>query len=765
MIDFLQFAQSLIMALKALQMYTAVHPRAQEALAASHLMLDRWLATQERLQFIVSGAKVFADGVVQEPRNPHIAALVRAVSERGASGFVFERGVTQDEYLAFLQGLATKPQRLEETGGFESFLQNAGVERIRVSQIRYQEVREGESVVPDERPPAFDSVPPPPEQDPLMKAIREALLAALARPATGPRAPGALGGEASSGVAGTEEPGFLTGFETADLTGLGPLGLELGLGDGEPTPAELDTVREILMGLEPVVQLSMLAGLAALPEHPSGMALAVKTLASDLLCAATGSALTKGASWLQLRGPLEAILQPLADREALVRALSAHLQNAGQDASQAEALLRRLDWDALSLEAKMVKVLEEGYLFELSLEQRLAFLRELLDLRRFDAFLRVQEVLLEALRHDQAKLRLDAAQTLAGVACWAQDPGLPPGAEGPLAEGLRAHFAWEPDPPIHHWTVEGLESLIWALVRRGDLRHVVSDIQELESLCEFLEEQQPWRNHALASLRDALAKPRLLEAAADHIFDPDRERVIQEVYPYLEFVGAPMARHLVARLGGEDNRTHRGRLVEAVRNLGSLSLPPLAEVLTSPTWYLVRNALALLSDLGNADSLSAIAPLLRHSEPRVRRAAVRALWKLGGPVSEPHLVAHMKDTDPETLQEILFALGQLRSEASVAPLAELAQDKRVLERLRVQAIATLGQIASPKAQPVLLDLARRRGFFASVEPQAIRLAAACALWALGTPEAQEALRRMVESEPRGGDRVALREILERPAAP
>ena len=136
MIDFLQFAQSLIMALKALQMYTAAHPRAQESLAASHVMLDRWLATQERLQFIVSGAKVFADGVVQDPRNPHIAALVRAVSERGVSGFVFERGVTQEEYLAFLQGLVTKPQRLEEGGGFETFLETAGVKRIRVSQIR-----------------------------------------------------------------------------------------------------------------------------------------------------------------------------------------------------------------------------------------------------------------------------------------------------------------------------------------------------------------------------------------------------------------------------------------------------------------------------------------------------------------------------------------------------------------------------------------------------------------------------------------------------
>jgi HEAT repeat protein len=786
--DFLQLAQSLTLALKALQMYTAAHPRTQESLAASHLVLDRWLTTQERLQFIVSGAKAFADGVVQDARNPHVAALVRSVSERGVGGFVFERGVTKEEYLTFLQGLVTKPQKLEEVGGLEAFLCHAGVLRIRVSQIRYQEVHEGEEGAREDQAPAFNPAPPSPAEDPLMRAIREALLSALAPPGSGPRAPGSraglgagpgpsgeggagfLRGLQSSELGGPDPAseggaGFLRGFQAADLSGLGPLGYELGLGDGQPTPAQLGILRQVLMGMEPEVQLSLLAGLASLPDHPAGLALAVKALAGEILAVATSSILAKGASWLHLRGPLEDILRPLPDREALVRALSSHLRSSGLDASQAEALLRRLDWEALSIEAKLVKVLEEGHLFELTLDQRLAFLRELLDLHRFDAFLRVQEVLLETLRNDRAEIRLNAAQTLAGVARWVQDPGLPPGGEGPLAEALRAHFAWEPDPPVHRWTAGGLEAMASALVRRGDLRHLIADIQALEGLCAFLEEQQPWRNQALESLRGSLAEPDLLAAAANHIFDPDRHRVVQEVYPYLEFVGAPMARHLVSMLGDENERTRRGRLVEAVRNLGPLSLPPLTEALSSPAWYLVRNTLALLSDLGNAGSVPAIAPILRHPEPRVRRAAVRALWKLGGPASEPHLVARMKDTDPETLQEILFALGQLRSEGSVAPVAEIAQDKRILEPLRVQAITTLGQIASPKAQPALADLVRRRGFFASVEPHDIRLAAARALWALGTTEAQELLRHMVEAEPRGEDREALREILKHPVTP
>jgi len=793
--DFPQLAQSLAVALKALQMYTAAHPRTQESLGAAQGVLHRWLDETERLQFVVSGAKAFVDGVIQDARNPHVALLVKLVSERGVSGFIFERGVVVEELLAFLQGLATKPARLEEMGGFDALLVASGVRCIRVSQTRYQEVQEGEEAPAETKALAFSpALPPQPASatpDNLVKVIREALMSALAK-GSGRRPEPAgfganLGGSGtnpgispgislgtspgpSPGMMGAEDGlGFLQGFHPADLSNLGPLGYELGLGEGMPTPAQLGTLRQVLMGLSPEVQLNLLAGLGSLPERPAGLALGVKALAGEILAVATSTSLAQGASWVQLRGPLQDILRPLAERDVMVRALVAHLRTSGQDASQAELILRHLEWEALSLEAKLLKVLEEGRLFELSLEQRLAFLRELLDLRRHSDFLRVLETLLDILRSERSDLRLKASQTLAGVARWAHDPGLPPGGEGPLAEGLRAHFAWEPEPSIHRFTVEGMESILAALVLRGDFQAAMTDLGELEGLCTFLEEQHPWRNDALARLRAALLRPELLDAVVARLFALEREQMIHELHPYLDFLGDPATRHLVARLGEENDRTRRGRLVEAVRSVGPVAIPVLMDALSSPAWYLVRNALTLLSDLGDAGCVPATVPLLRHPEPRVRRTAVRALWKLGGPVAEPHLLARMKDTDAETMQEILFALGQLRSEGSLAQVVELAQDKRVLEKLRIQALETLALIASPKALPVLVDCLRRKGFLGigvgSNESPAIRLAAARALVALGTPEALAALQRVVTSEPKGEEREAMRRLLEPPVQP
>jgi len=759
MSDFLQLAQSLTVALKALQMYTAAHPRAQDGLAAAHASLEGWLAGQERIQFVVSGTKAFLDGQVQDTRSPHVAGLVRLVAERGVGGFVFERGLGPEELQAFLQGLATKPQKLQEQGGFEALLQAAGARHIRVSQTRYQEVGEGEQPPPENQAPSQIATPaPPPSSSPspenLVKFIREALLSTLAK-GPGP----ALGNDVE------DKADALLGLHPADLSGLGPLGLQLGLGEGMPTPRQLSTLRQVLMGLSPATQLGLLAGLSSLPAHPAGLALGVKALAGEILAQATTTALAKGSTWAQRRAPGPGTLRAPPQREVLGRVGFSHPRMAGLEAGPAEAMLRFLDWESLSLEAKLLRVLEAGQLFHLSLDQRLALLRELLDCRRFDAFLRIQDLLLDALRSETTDLRMVAIQTLAGIARWAPDPGLPLDVEGPLADGLRAHFVWEPEPPLHRWTTEGIEALLKALVLRQAFNAVLSDLRELMDLCVLQDEPQLWRNEALARLRQGLASPQLLDAATHRIFTLEREQMLEEVQPYLEFLGDPMARHLVGCLESEANRTRRGRLVEALRSLGGTSLPALLDALGSSAWYLVRNVLTLLTDLGNADCLPSIIPLLRHPEPRVRRTAVRALWKLGGPLAEPHLLARIKDTDGGTLEEILFAFGQLKSEGSLAAVSELIQDKRVVEKMRLLGLETLAHIGSPKAMPLLLECLRRKGFFGGGEPPAIRLAAAKALAALGTPEAQATLQKVWEAEPKGEERDGFQRLLVRQVQP
>ena len=183
MSDFLQLAQSLAVALKALQMYTASHPRCPGV--PCHRPCDARSAGWRSRTGSSSSSREPRPSSTARCRTPgesHISALARLVSDRGISGFIFERGLTADELLAFLQGLATKPAKLEEQGGFESPAQSAGVRHIKVSQTRYQEVTEGEESGSGDKAPALSPAPPPsPSPENLVNFIREALLSTLAK--------------------------------------------------------------------------------------------------------------------------------------------------------------------------------------------------------------------------------------------------------------------------------------------------------------------------------------------------------------------------------------------------------------------------------------------------------------------------------------------------------------------------------------------------------------------------------------------------------
>jgi HEAT repeat protein len=184
--------------------------------------------------------------------------------------------------------------------------------------------------------------------------------------------------------------------------------------------------------------------------------------------------------------------------------------------------------------------------------------------------------------------------------------------------------------------------------------------------------------------------------------------------------------------------------------------------MSADAWFLVRNALNLLSDIGDAGSLPAVVPLLRHKDGRVRRAAVRAMWKLGGPTAEPHLLGILKETDPETKFEVLFALGQLKTATSAPAVLELAEDRRAPERLRLKALETLGDIGAATVIPALAELLKKKKTFfgTSSEGFEVRIGAARALQGIGTPEARWVLQKVVEAESKGSERDSMQRILE-----
>lgn len=759
---FQEFAQALQLAIKSLQMYTASHPRSEGALEKLGGVVRAWLADQPKLHVAASAGKVFVDGQPVEGVTVHVTALFKQMSDRGISGFLLKAGVLTRELQALLQLFILKPARIEELGGPEQILRGDGVVNIEITATRYEEIRDGEggddSRGPSEHPkprgggeaeeqldPVLDLDIEPSAPSLLPDAIR---LAALWKQALA---------EAESARKGEQ------GIAKLNLGYLGAVAQDLGMGDSFPNPMLVEALRQAMLEQRPETQLGALAGMTSLPSSPAGLRMAFQALSPEVFAKAACALLAGGMPFSELKLPLIDIVSASPQRAALLSALASQLKAKGVDAARIQSMLQQLDWDQLPFEAKVQKILREKGFYELTPDQTLNFLRELLDTGRQELFLQVLDAMLQGFAIEEGVLRQNVATVLAGVCHWIMDPGLPEGAEPALLDGLKGNFGWEPVPHIHSLGTEGLSAILAAMVYRGELGQAQELVQELRDLVAFMEEDtRDWRERALQRLHDWLGQEGLVNRAVREAVDGGQARLMTEIIPYLEFLGPAGAEGVVRNLGDEPDRQRRGRLMEVIRALGPLVVESLGTALNSPTWFLVRNSLNLLGELGDAGMLPQAISCMNHADGRVRRAAVRAAWKLGGPGAEPALLQLLPRTDPETQVEVLFALGQLKSAASIPALAGFIRDRRTQDRLRHKAIEILGQLGHPSGLPVLAELFKRKGFsiFATpLEPSEIRVAAAKALSAIGGPEATELLKLAIREEAKGPDRSAMESFL------
>ena len=301
-----------------------------------------------------------------------------------------------------------------------------------------------------------------------------------------------------------------------------------------------------------------------------------------------------------------------------------------------------------------------------------------------------------------------------------------------------------------------------ALVKeeRTELRDVALDmsasllgIEALRGNLDSIQAYHAWLEQ-MAGSRSAEYSARVM--ASRNIASPVLELFFVEgqsvlesrVLPFFRFLGESGARTLTQLLDEEKNRQRRSRIIELLKLLGPLSIPALNKALVAGPWHLVRNALNLVGDLQEPQAFEYVVPCLEHPDLRVVRAAVKALWKTGGAKAERFLLELLPNADAERQIEILRGLGQIQAVGAIPAIGVLAS--KGPENVRIKALETLGRIGHSSAMPILETQLQRKGrVFKTAEPQAIRLASAQALAALGTPEARQVLDRIAKEEPKG----------------
>ncbi|MBI4519882.1 MAG: HEAT repeat domain-containing protein [Gemmatimonadetes bacterium] len=274
---------------------------------------------------------------------------------------------------------------------------------------------------------------------------------------------------------------------------------------------------------------------------------------------------------------------------------------------------------------------------------------------------------------------------------------------------------------------------------------------------EIRDNVEPERRDDLYARVVELAIPQVVQRIADELGTSAREEEVRDaLIGVLTRIGTDAAQAVADSLGRTDDRAARRAYIDALVKFGRMGMPLVEGMLADSRWFVVRNAVTILGEVGGPQALTHLTATLAHGDPRVRRETVTALTKLGGPDAERLLLSLLTDPEADVRSAATLAVSVLKVERAVKPLMERLGVESD-EDSQIEIIRALGRIGDATAVPAIEKLTTS-GLF-SRTPMRLRIEALRALGAIGTPHALQVLERAAndrQADVREAARSALR---------
>ncbi len=253
-----------------------------------------------------------------------------------------------------------------------------------------------------------------------------------------------------------------------------------------------------------------------------------------------------------------------------------------------------------------------------------------------------------------------------------------------------------------------------------------------------------------------------------------------------------MIRYLVERVGGRDEPTRvaiqnmlvfagseavsalldaiieapeavtRKNLFNAIVLFGGDARQAVETRIVNPEWYVVRQMVALLGELGDEKSLDAIESAYSNPDPRVKKEVMKTLVKIPSPRSTAFLIKVLDEQDQGLVSQAIISLGMLKDPGSIDVLGRIAvrwEPFADTQDAKREAIKALGIIGDPKGVPYLTNVLFKKAWFGKKTNEEVRSLAAYSLGMIGGQEAFTAIEQ-VEQNSEGELYITCKRILE-----
>jgi len=248
------------------------------------------------------------------------------------------------------------------------------------------------------------------------------------------------------------------------------------------------------------------------------------------------------------------------------------------------------------------------------------------------------------------------------------------------------------------------------------------------------------RSTALDKLRSMLTKEMLAYLA--EMAGAKENRARGATQSMLVFAGDPGAEALLDAIIEAPEAAIRRNIFNALVRFGARLKPLAASRLAHRQWYVVRQMVSLLGEVGGIEALADLEKAYGHEEPRVKKEVMKSLVRIGTPKAAAFLVDKLGEQDQSLVAQAIISLGMLKDPSAIEPLAAIAAKRENFTDLidpQKEAIKALGIIGDARAVSPLAKILSRKVWFGKKANDEVRSLAALSLGMIGTPEAMQAV--------------------------
>ncbi len=265
----------------------------------------------------------------------------------------------------------------------------------------------------------------------------------------------------------------------------------------------------------------------------------------------------------------------------------------------------------------------------------------------------------------------------------------------------------------------------------GDLRSAV-DLLARASNPPSGAQDAPLMKKELERLFEFASSPRIVAMLGERL--DSGEMYDAELFDeYVRFLDKAAVASFISILGELKSIEARKRIINALVYLGGKDIQALAKGLSDHRWYVVRNIIYILRQIGDRSVIEFLVKAARHQDVRVRMEVLRALGEFEGPGVLPALREALDDPEASIRMMAVRALGKMKSEAAKKLILSRINGKGFIDadfNEKKEYFEVLANWPEPETEEFLLRVLRT-GSFSFFKKSKVAELRACAAYSLG----------------------------------